>query len=152
MELRPTTKMSHIPGYRFGHSVSVISPNRSILFGGAISTPSYRITNDVFSFNSKTLKWTRVIAKSNKNMPSPRAAHGATTIENLQIVIFGGAQAQGTVVDNDLYLIKLMNDERYCKWVKVPVEDPKPFSRYGHSMAFLKPYIFMVGGSIGSNG
>ena len=137
------------PGHRFGHSLSLVSSFRAILFGGAVADSNYQITNDVFSFNTKTHKWTKILPKSKKNIPSPRAAHGATPIENLQVVIFGGAQAQGSVVDNDLHLLKLMNDESQCRWVKVPVEEPRPSSRYGHTMAYFKPYILLIGGSIG---
>ena len=137
------------PSKRFGHTISVISPYRAILFGGAVSDEIYKITNDIFSFNSRTGVWTQVIPKDKKDMPSPRAAHGATALENLQMIIFGGAHAQGSVVDNDLYLLKLMGDESKCRWVKVPVEEPKPPSRYGHTMAFVKPYIFLIGGNIG---
>lgn len=143
-------KKTASPGRRFGHSISVVSSSRAILFGGAIADDNYQITNDIFSFNSNTGKWTKVKSKDKKNIPTPRAAHGATAIENLQIVIFGGAQAQGSIVDNELYLLKLMTDEAQCRWVKVPVEEPKPSSRYGHSMAFVKPYIFIIGGSIGT--
>jgi len=137
------------PSKRFGHSICVISQFRAILFAGAVADTTYKITNDIFSFNSRTGVWTQVIPKEKKGMPSPRAAHGATAIENLQMVVFGGAQAQGSVVDNELYLLKLMGDESKCKWVEVPVEDPKPPSRYGHTMAFIKPNIFIVGGNIG---
>lgn len=85
-------------------------------------------------------------------MPSPRAAHGATAIENLQVVIFGGAQSQGSVVDNELYLLKLMSEESKCRWVRVPVQGKKPAGRYGHSLAFVKPFIMIVGGTIGMGG
>lgn len=149
MEGQKHTKRGASPGHRFGHSVSLISPSRVILFGGAVADKSYQITNDVFSFNVKTQKWTRVHAKSKNNVPSPRAAHGATAIDNSQVVVFGGAQAQGSVVDNDLHLLKLMNDETRCRWVRVPAEEPRPSSRYGHSMAYFRPFIFLIGGSIG---
>lgn len=137
------------PQRRFGHSICVISQLRAILFAGAVAETNFKITNDIFSFNSRTGVWTQVYPKDKKNMPSPRAAHGATAIENLQMVVFGGAQAQGSVVDNNLYLLKLMADEARCRWVKVPVEEPKPKSRYGHTMAFIKPFIFLIGGNIG---
>ena len=149
MDFQPPKSPEISPGNGFGHSISVISSFRAILFGGAVANPSYQITNDVFSFNSKKQKWSLVHPNSTKNLPTPRAAHGATAIDNLQVVIFGGAQAQGCVVDNNLYLLKLMKDETLCQWVKVPVEEPRPNSRYGHTMAYIKPYIFLIGGSIG---
>jgi N-acetylneuraminic acid mutarotase len=114
-----------------------------------VADPTYQITNDIFSYNSKKQAWNIVLSKNNKNIPSPRAAHGATAIDNHQVVIFGGAQSQGKVVDNNLYLLKLMKDETLGQWVKVPVEQPKPLSRYGHTMAYIKPFILLIGGTIG---
>jgi hypothetical protein len=54
------------------------------------------------------------------------------------------------MVDNELYLLKIGNTESLAKWVKVPVENAKPASRYGHAMVFFKPYILVIGGNIGN--
>jgi hypothetical protein len=35
------------------------------------------------------------------------------------------------------------------KWIKVPIKGQKPKSWYGHSMSFIKPYIILIGGTIG---
>lgn len=66
------------------------------------------------------------------------------------MVIFGGAHSNGNLVDNELYLLKLGNNESNAKWVKVPIEGPKPVSRYGHSLVFFKPYILVIKGNIGN--
>ncbi len=111
----------------------------------------YRITNDIFSFDCPTNKWTALKPKSVEEGPQARAAHGATSVENNQMVVFGGAHSHGNLVDNELYLLKLGNIETNAKWIKVPVDpNTKPASRYGHQMIFFKPYILVIGGNIGN--
>jgi hypothetical protein len=37
-------------------------------------------------------------------------------------VVFGGAYSNGNLVDNDLYLLKLMGTDGNGKWIKVPIK------------------------------
>ena len=138
------------PEKRFGHSVTMVSPDRAIIFGGAVGDGSYRITNDVFSYDCVTSKWTILKPKNSEEAPSPRAAHGATTVESNQMVVFGGAHSNGNLVDNDLYLLKLASGEGNGKWIRVPIDGAKPSQRYGHSLVFSKPFILVIGGNIGN--
>lgn len=138
------------PEKRFGHTITMISKERAVVFGGAVGDNVYKITNDTFCYNSTNNKWSVLKPKSQDEAPSPRAAHGATAVESNQMVIFGGAHSHGNLVDNELYLLKLGNNENLAKWVKVPVENAKPTSRYGHAMVFFKPYILVIGGNIGN--
>ena len=64
--------------------------------------------------------------KNKEDCPSPRAAHASTSVETNQLVIFGGAQSHGNLVDNELYLLKLNNNETNGKWVKVPIKGARP--------------------------
>lgn len=141
-------EMPH-PEKRFGHTITIISKERAVIFGGAVGDNIYKITNDTFCYNSLAQKWIVLKPKSQEEAPSPRAAHGATAVESNQMVIFGGAHSHGNLVDNDLYLLK-MGNENIAKWVRVPVENAKPSSRYGHSMVFFKPFILVIGGNIGN--
>lgn len=138
------------PEKRFGHTITMISKERAVVFGGAVGDNIYKITNDTFCYNSVTNKWSVLKPKSQDEAPSPRAAHAATAVESNQMVIFGGAHSHGNLVDNELYLLKLSNNETLAKWVKVPVENSRPTSRYGHAMVFFKPYILVIGGNIGN--
>lgn len=81
------------PRARFGHTVTLISDTKAILFGGAVPTPdgSFDITNDTFLFSYETLSWKRITPDQEASRPSPRAAHGSAIVERNQIVIFGGA-------------------------------------------------------------
>ena len=138
------------PEKRFGHTITMVDKDRAILFGGAVGDGVYRITNDTYSFDCKTNKWSILQPKKSEDSPSPRAAHGSTSVEKNQLVIFGGAHSHGNLVDNELYLLKLASNDSNGRWVKVPVSGQKPTSRYGHSMVFFKPFIIVVGGNIGS--
>lgn len=138
------------PEKRFGHTITMIGKDRAIMFGGAVGDGVYRITNDTYSFDCKSNKWSILKPKKPEDSPSPRAAHASTAVEANQLVIFGGAHSHGNLVDNELYLLKLSNTDTNGKWVKVPVDGQKPTSRYGHSMVFFKPFIIVTGGNIGS--
>ncbi len=139
------------PKKRFGHTITMISKDRAIMFGGAVGDGVYKITNDTYSYDCRLNKWTFLKPKNSiEDSPSPRAAHGSTAVESNQLVIFGGAHSHGNLVDNALYLLKLSSNEAQGKWVRVPVEGQKPSPRYGHCMVFFKPYILVVGGNIGN--
>lgn len=112
--------------------MTLISKEWAIMFGGAVGDGIYRITNDTFSFDCRTMTWTQMKPRNNEDCPSPRAAHSSTGVEANQLVIFGGAHSHGNLVDNDLYLLKLSPNEANGKWVKVPVGGEKPSPRYGH--------------------
>ena len=138
------------PEKRFGHTITLVTKEKAVLFGGAVGDLIYRITNDVFSFDCKLNKWSVLRPKHSEFSPSPRAAHGATAIDINQLVIFGGAHAHGNFVDNELYFLKLRGSDVNGKWVNVPVEGIKPSARYGHAMVYLKPYIVVIGGNMGN--
>ena len=46
------------PERRFGHTMTLISKDRAIMFGGAVGDGIYRITNDTFSFDCRSHTWT----------------------------------------------------------------------------------------------
>ncbi len=81
--------------------------------------------------------------------PSPRAAHAATCVDSNQLVVFGGAYSNGNLVDNDLFLLKIVNKDSTARWIKVPVKGNKPSARYGHTLSYIKPYIVLFGGTTG---
>lgn len=81
------------PQKRFGHTLTPISKTRAILFGGATCCDGpFRITGECFMFESQSTNWKEIHpAGRHEDVPSPRAAHAASVIEKLQLVIFGGA-------------------------------------------------------------
>ena len=111
------------PQKRFGHTVPLISKTKAILFGGAISSDgNYKITGDTFLFDCTNCTWSKIHPHYEEQRgPCPRAAHASTVVEELQMVVFGGAIGHGTLADDDLYLLKNV-DNGPGTWVKVPVE------------------------------
>jgi N-acetylneuraminic acid mutarotase len=60
------------------------------LFGGAIGdTNKYSITGDTFMFDMSANKWKKL--QCGGVLPTPRAAHACTIVDNLQMVVYGGA-------------------------------------------------------------
>lgn len=75
---------------RFGHTVTKISKNRAVLFGGATgSTKKYFMTAETFLFDHLAQNWRKI--KPSGSCPCPRAAHAATVVETDQLVIYGGS-------------------------------------------------------------
>jgi protein phosphatase len=139
---------NNTPGNRFGHTITMISKDKAILFGGAVGDQVFKITNDVFLFNGSDQSWIKLNPKPLDQEPSPRAAHEATSVGLNQMVVYGGAHSHGNLVDDELYLLKLSNKHLNAKWIKVPIKGAKPKSRYGHSLVFYQPYILIIGGNI----
>ena len=87
-----------IPLPRFGHTVTVISKHKAILFGGATGDAGkYTMTGDVYLLNTVKRCWIKL--NSQGIVPSPRAAHASTAIEAMQMVVYGGATG-GKNADN----------------------------------------------------
>jgi len=75
------------------------------LFGGATCCDGpFRITGECFMFESNSTNWKEIHPSGRtEDIPSPRAAHAASVIEKLQLVIFGGAVGHGKLADDELY-------------------------------------------------
>jgi protein phosphatase len=82
----------------------LVSKSKVVLFGGATGdTGKYIITGDTYTLDLISFKWTKLegnltLLSLNSNMsvgsgiaPSPRAAHGSTSVDQLQMVVYGGA-------------------------------------------------------------
>lgn len=75
---------------RFGHTITLISKTKAVMFGGATGdTGKYTITGDTYLFDCITRKWRKLDPSGSQ--PTQRAAHAATSVEMFQLVIYGGA-------------------------------------------------------------
>eukprot|EP00742_Colponemidia_sp_Colp-10_P004306 GILJ01004593.1.p1 GENE.GILJ01004593.1~~GILJ01004593.1.p1 ORF type:complete len:767 (-),score=86.58 GILJ01004593.1:414-2714(-) len=138
-----------IPPARFGHTTTLVSSERVVLFGGATGdTGKYAITGDTFIFDLGSNKWSRM--EPSGLPPTPRAAHGACCVDQLQLVIYGGATGGGSLASDDLYLLDLRQGPEQSQWMIVPVVGTTPGRRYGHVLAFQKPFLILHGGNTGT--
>lgn len=79
-----------IPQARFGHTITIVSKSKVVLFGGATGdTGKYSMTGETFMYNIGNKTWQKLQVKGVP--PSPRAAHSATNVEQMQMVVYGGA-------------------------------------------------------------
>jgi len=90
-KLKEIVKVSgDVPLPRFGHTMTLISKTKAVLFGGATGhTGKYSITGETFILDCITQKWKKL--EPSGSPPTQRAAHAATAIETNQLFIFGGA-------------------------------------------------------------
>jgi N-acetylneuraminic acid mutarotase len=97
-----TLKVSgEAPLARFGHTITLVSKTKAVLFGGATGdTGKYTITGDTYLFDCITRKWKKL--EPSGSAPIARAAHSSTTVETNQLVIYGGAT--GGITDSVVFL------------------------------------------------
>ena len=138
-----------IPQARFGHTVTLVSNSKAVLFGGATGdTGKYIMTGDTYLFNILNKSWSKLTVKGVP--PSPRAAHHSTNVEQMQMVVYGGATGGGSLASDDLFLLDMRNGEDEATWMIVPVVGSTPGRRYGHTIVFSKPHLLVFGGNTGS--
>lgn len=86
----PIEVSGDIPLSRFGHTITTLNKHKAVLFGGATGdTGKYSMTGDTYVFNVAKRNWQKLNPQG--ILPSPRAAHAATTVESMQMVVYGGA-------------------------------------------------------------
>eukprot|EP01017_Pseudomicrothorax_dubius_P030214 TRINITY_DN3749_c0_g1_i5.p1 TRINITY_DN3749_c0_g1~~TRINITY_DN3749_c0_g1_i5.p1 ORF type:complete len:749 (+),score=142.71 TRINITY_DN3749_c0_g1_i5:79-2325(+) len=137
------------PQPRFGHTVTYVGQGKAVLFGGAMGdTGKYEIISETYILDCARLVWTKATATG--TIPKQRAAHAATAVDSLQMVVFGGATGGGGLANDDLYMFDLREGETNARWLTVPVVGSTPGKRYGHSLTFAKPYLVLFGGNTGN--
>lgn len=140
-----------VPPARFGHTMTAISKNKIVLFGGATGdTGKYSITADAYCLDLLSCQWTRLDTNVAGTPPSPRAAHASSGAESMQMVVYGGATGGGSLASDDLFLLDLREGLDRGSWTIVPVVGPTPGRRYGHTISFVKPHLLIFGGNTGS--
>lgn len=55
-----------VPAARFGHTFSLVSKNKAVLFGGAVGdSGKFIITNDTYLFDFSTKRWKKLEVTGN---------------------------------------------------------------------------------------
>jgi protein phosphatase len=101
-----------VPQARFGHTITLVSKTKVVLFGGATGdTGKYSMTGETYLFNILTKTWSKLNGTQFKVYinntfivkgvpPSPRAAHSSTNVEQMQMVVYGGATGGIKIYEN----------------------------------------------------
>eukprot|EP01121_Diplochlamys_sp_Union-15-3_P015271 TRINITY_DN5013_c0_g1_i1.p1 TRINITY_DN5013_c0_g1~~TRINITY_DN5013_c0_g1_i1.p1 ORF type:complete len:267 (+),score=42.18 TRINITY_DN5013_c0_g1_i1:417-1217(+) len=115
-----------------------------LFFGGQIvNICPKEVCNDVFIFNTSTLKWS--YPKVYGDIPSPRGWCSANVVGN-KMFLFGGGSfneswREGTLC-NDMYTLDLITWE----WTKVVTHGTQPSPRAAHSSAIINDILIIQGG------
>ena len=133
---------SDIPAPRFGHSLTLVSKNKAVLFGGAIGdSGKFIITNESYLFDFDLKRWKKL--ECTGDIPSQRAAHASCMIDPMTMVIYGGAASGGGGLSSDeIYLLDLKAYDNpgmlkpTASYVKLPTIGQTPGKRYGHTMIY----------------
>lgn len=84
------------------------------------------------------------------NIPCARAAHASVSPENNKLFVYGGAVQNGGLAPDILHCLDLSNGINNCNWIDLKTNGPTPGKRYGHSITYLYPNIFIFGGNLGA--
>ena len=84
-----------IPPPRWGHTLSVYNA-KLYVFGGTFEN---KMLNDLFEFDPKTCQYKQIVFPANSAIPSPRAAHTTTIVNDFMVILWGG--------DNNRFLPEL---------------------------------------------
>eukprot|EP01088_Endostelium_zonatum_P006486 TRINITY_DN1861_c0_g1_i1.p1 TRINITY_DN1861_c0_g1~~TRINITY_DN1861_c0_g1_i1.p1 ORF type:complete len:585 (+),score=153.38 TRINITY_DN1861_c0_g1_i1:368-2122(+) len=131
-----------IPAPRSNHSSAVVG-HCFYIFGGSIgdNVDKYSVTNDFYSFNTKTLTWTKIESKPGKTTPTARVGHVMTSL-GARIFMFGGGVWGKTTGWTDQYNDLYEYDTKKEEWEMVEMkEEEKP-------MVCTYPYVCSVGQNV----
>lgn len=138
------------PTARFGHSASVISGNRIVIFGGQNGEIFF---NDVHILHLDTMSWSKPSLTGQS--PAPRFNHSAVLIKQT-ILIFGGFYFNESFYysKNNMgerlkqcYLndMKLLDTEK-MQWLRFNVSGTSPTPRMGQSLNISGNNLVLFGG------
>ena len=145
----PVDTSGNKPHARFGHTMISLTPVKMVLFGGAVGeTKRFEYSNETYIYNVMTKIWIRLSFRPNTPLPKPRAAHAVAANDNLQMVIHGGSAGGGGLADDQVWMLDLNNlAEDEGRWCLLKIAGKSPGARYGHSMAFIRPFFILFGGN-----
>ena len=92
-------------------------------------------------------KWKKL--ENHGTPPTNRAAHSSIAVDHF-FFVFGGALGGGELADDNLYQLDFLTLTDKAYWAVKNCKGSTPGARYGHVMAYLKPYIVIYGGNTGS--
>ncbi|KNC55270.1 uncharacterized protein AMSG_10909 [Thecamonas trahens ATCC 50062] len=123
---------------RRGHS-AVAHGSEVVVFGGWAASAQ----EDMWVFNSETLRWRRVAPQTAQATPSRRFGHSAVGDGAGGMLVFGGES--GVRAFNDLWRLDI--DE--WEWTRFAVQPsaPVPSPRYGHAAVYYDGVMLVHGGA-----
>eukprot|EP00873_Tetraselmis_striata_P045080 jgi/Tetstr1/465344/TSEL_010030.t1 len=125
------------PPPRHSHCAGKLADNSILVFGGVGEGGHL---DDVWVFNTAQAGWTAPSVGAAK--PRAREMHSGTMLDATTMLVYGGRDAAGRVLDDAAIL-----DMAACSWRSV---EPTPFSRCAHSAAAM-PRADVLGADAGGS-
>jgi len=138
-EAEPAAEPVPWPHNRQGHSATVMRDG-IVLFGG--SYPAMAL-HDTWVFQPEHETFIEVEPAGTP--PPKRAGHAAVTVDNRNLLIFGGNTSEATL-EPDLWCLDTGSSIDDYAWCEVAVGGTKPSARIGHSAVVLGQTVLIYGG------
>jgi len=135
-DLETTFESDSGPGARGGHSATLFSSSKLVVFGG--EDLSRKVLDDVWVLDLATMKWTAQPTYGTK--PAARADHIATAYLDRFLYVFGGGSS--TRCFNDLYCLDLQT----WTWTVPSAQGVSPSPRAGHCGALVSGFQWYITG------
>eukprot|EP00002_Diphylleia_rotans_P000400 TRINITY_DN10214_c0_g1_i2.p1 TRINITY_DN10214_c0_g1~~TRINITY_DN10214_c0_g1_i2.p1 ORF type:complete len:590 (-),score=73.48 TRINITY_DN10214_c0_g1_i2:184-1953(-) len=134
-----------------GHTLTTVTDNMAVLFGGIFENPNDEPSNEVYILSkyedqgsaSDRFEWLPIKTVGQK--PSPRAYHSATLVAG-GIVVCGGRSGDHPLPCTLYYL-----DCSSWRWSIIQTSGSLPSPRFGHSALLVGDDLYLIGGAVGSN-
>lgn len=128
------------PSPRWGHSLSFISKNKFLLYGGQLQDSTFSDETWIFDLTSKN--W-QLLNPSNN--PSGRAWHSIVSIGNDKVLLFGGKADKSNSDETWIFDLKLNS------WELISTKN-KPSGLAGHSLCLIDTSkVLLFGGATSAN-
>eukprot|EP00005_Dracoamoeba_jomungandri_P009465 CAMPEP_0174263518 /NCGR_PEP_ID=MMETSP0439-20130205/19021_1 /TAXON_ID=0 /ORGANISM="Stereomyxa ramosa, Strain Chinc5" /LENGTH=707 /DNA_ID=CAMNT_0015348907 /DNA_START=33 /DNA_END=2156 /DNA_ORIENTATION=- len=124
------------PEGRIGHTLTLCSGGRLILFGGQAGKRKY--LNSVYVYALRERRWIKEACEGPK--PSPRGGHTAVVAGPNKLLIFGGYSGKKYL--NDLWYFNTSD----MTWKRVVPNGFEPPPRTGHIATVVGNYMLIFGG------
>lgn len=139
--------------------------NKIIISGGSFQS-NHNLHNmdlttykDVHVFDVETRHWSQIITNEEQIGLSPKCAHRATMLSDLEMVVFGGAErVPGPEItnrgSNQLLVLRLNSTYKTANWIVIDkIHGPTIPPRFFHHQILIAPDTLLIyGGTSGNNG
>ncbi|CAG9573969.1 conserved hypothetical protein [Leishmania major strain Friedlin] len=134
------------PTARLGHTLTPVTPDTMLLFGGLDLHGEE--TTSLMAFNTTTISWEPLYTLS--EAPVARHSHAACAYDGRYLVISGGVAQHGGAVLNDMHVYDLHTHHWRCVWDGQrdgsAENRNEPGPRFGHTMVLQDDRLYLYGG------
>ncbi|KAG5504977.1 hypothetical protein JKF63_04424 [Porcisia hertigi] len=134
------------PTARLGHTLTPVTPETLLLFGGL--DVHGEETASLMAFNVTNTSWEPLYTHS--GAPVARYSHAACAYDGRYLVISGGVAQHGNEVLNDIHIYDLHTHQWRCVWDGQrdgSLENRnEPGPRFGHTMVLHDDRLYLYGG------